>query len=270
MMILLLPLVSAQFSALGQTHRGSIRGTLTDSAATPLTNVVIKLVQAETNETRTTRSGEQGEFTVSALPPGPYRIEVEQTGFKKYSRLATLLVNQELRLDISLEVGPISEELIVTAPESGLRKDSSVMGTVIENRHITNLPLDGRNFLELTLLVPGTVPAAPGSASSVRGDVAFNVNGAREDSNSFLLDGVYNFDPKLNSVGVNPPVDAIREFELLTSTYDAAFGRNAGGQVNVVLKSGSNSLHGAAYEFFRNGALDARNFFAPADQAAPK
>src|SRR6185503_12147015 len=113
-------------------------------------------------------------------------------------------------------------------------------------------------------------PAAQGSASSVRGDFAFSINGAREDSNSFLLDGVYNIDPKLNSVGVNPPVDAIREFELLTSTYDASFGRNGGGQVNVVLKSGSNSIHGAGYEFFRNGALDARNFFAPPDGGAPK
>src|SRR6266404_3279716 len=270
LLILVLPLVSAQFSAIGQTHRGSIRGTLTDSASTPLSNIAIRLVQTETNESRITRTGEQGEFTVSALPPGPYRIEVEQTGYKKYSRLATLQVNQELRLDISLEVGPINEELIVTAPETALRKDSSVLGTVIENRQVTNLPLDGRNFLELALLVPGATPAAQGSASSVRGDFAFSVNGAREDSNSFLLDGVYNFDPKLNSAGVNPPVDAIREFEMLTSTYDASFGRNVGAQVNVVLKSGSNSLHGAAYEFFRNGALDARNFFAPADQPAPK
>jgi hypothetical protein len=270
LLILVLPLVSAQFSAIGQTHRGSIRGTLTDSASTPLSNIAIRLVQAETNESRITRTGEQGEFTVSALPPGPYRIEVEQTGYKKYSRLATLQVNQELRLDISLEVGPINEELIVTAPETALRKDSSVLGTVIENRQITNLPLDGRNFLELALLVTGATPAAQGSASSVRGDFAFSVNGAREDSNSFLLDGVYNFDPKLNSAGVNPPVDAIREFEMLTSTYDASFGRNVGAQVNVVLKSGSNSLHGAVYEFFRNGALDARNFFAPADQPAPK
>lgn len=270
LLILILPLVSSQFSAIGQTHRGSIRGTLTDSATTPISNVAIRLVQTETNESRITRTGEQGEFTVSALPPGPYRIEVEQTGYKKYSRLATLQVNQELRLDILLEVGPINEELIVTAPETALRKDSSVLGTVIENRQITNLPLDGRNFLELALLVPGAAPAAQGSASSVRGDFAFSVNGAREDSNSFLLDGVYNFDPKLNSAGVNPPVDAIREFEMLTSTYDASFGRNVGAQVNVVLKSGSNSLHGAAYEFFRNGALDARNFFAPADQPAPK
>jgi hypothetical protein len=268
--ILCLPLMSGHGSANAQTHRGSIRGTLTDSTRTPLASAPIKLVRTDTNESRVAKSGDQGEFAVSALPPGPYRIEVEQTGYKKYSRLVTLQVNQVLRLEITLEVGSINEELFVTAPETTLRKDSQSIGTVIENRQITGLPLDGRNFLELSLLVPGAVPAAPGSASSVRGDVAFNVNGAREDSNSFLLDGVYNFDPKLNSVGVNPPVDAIREFELLTSSYDASFGRNAGGQVNVVLKSGSNSFHGAGYEFFRNASLDARNFFAPADQPTPK
>ncbi|MGH9901737.1 MAG: TonB-dependent receptor domain-containing protein, partial [Pyrinomonadaceae bacterium] len=111
---------------------------------------------------------------------------------------------------------------------------------------------------------------AQGSAGSVRGDFAFSVNGAREDMNNFLLDGVYNVDPKLNTFGVRPPVDAIREFEMLTSTYDASFGRNAGAQVNVVTKSGTNEFHGSVYEFFRNGALDARNYFAPADQPAPK
>ncbi|HTG18179.1 MAG TPA: TonB-dependent receptor, partial [Blastocatellia bacterium] len=268
--ILCLPLMSGQISANAQTHRGSIRGTLTDSTRTPLASAPIKLVHTDTNESRIAKSGDEGEFTVSALPPGSYRIEVEQTGYKKYSRLVTLQVNQVLRLEITLEVGSINEELFVTAPETTLRKDSQSIGSVIENRQITGLPIDGRNFLELSLLVPGAFPAAQGSASSVRGDFAFNVNGAREDSNSFILDGVYNFDPKLNSVGVNPPVDAIREFELLTSGYDASFGRNAGGQVNVVLKSGSNSFHGAGYEFFRNGALDARNFFAPADQKAPK
>ena len=166
LLILLLPLESAQFSAIGQTHRGSIRGTLTDSLSTPLSSVVIKLIQTETNESRSARTGDDGEFTVSALPPGSYRIEVEQTGYKKYSRLATLQVNQELRIDISLEVGPITEELIVTAPETALRKDSPVLGTVIENRQIINLPLDGRNFLELTLLVPGAVPAVPSEAIS--------------------------------------------------------------------------------------------------------
>lgn len=254
----------------GQTHRGSIRGILTDSSQAPLTNALLKIVQTETNESRTVATGDQGEYTFSSLPPGPYRIEVEQTGYKKHSRLIVLQVNQELRLDISLEVGPISEEIVVTAPEIQVKKDSPAIGTVIENRQITGLPLDGRNFLDLTLLVPGVAPAAPGSASSVRGEVSLSVNGAREDSNSFLLDGVYNIDPKLNNTGVNPPIDAIREFEMLTSTYDASFGRNVGAQVNVVLKSGSNRLHGAAYEFFRNSVLDARNFFAPADQDDPK
>ena len=113
---------------------------------------------------------------------------------------------------------------------------------MIENRQVTGLPLDGRNFLNWRLLVPGAAPPAQGSAGSVRGDFAFSVNGAREDANNFLLDGVYNVDPKLNTFGVRPPVDAIREFEILTSTYDASFGRSAGAQVNVVLKSGTNDF----------------------------
>ena len=102
------------------------------------------------------------------------------------------------------------------------------------------------------------------SAGSVRGDFAIQVNGAREDANNFLFDGVYNGDPKLNGVGVTPPVDAIREFEVLTHTYDASFGRNAGGQINVVLNSGTNTVHGTAWEFFRNAASNETNHFAPA------
>jgi hypothetical protein len=148
--------------------------------------------------------------------------------------------------------------------------DSPALGTVIENRQVTGLPLDGRNFYELSLLVPGAVPPAPGSAGSVRGDFAFSVNGAREDANNFLLDGVYNVDPKLNTFGVRPSVEAIREFEMLTSTYDASFGRNPGAQVNVILNSGSNNFHGNVFEFDRNAALDARNFFAPATEPKPK
>ena len=103
------------------------------------------------------------------------------------------------------------------------------------------------------------MPPAQGSAGSVRGDFAFSVNGAREDANNFLLDGVYNIDPKLNTFGVRPSVDAIREFEMLTSTYDASFGRNPGAQVNVILNSGTNDFHGSLFEFQRNAALDARN-----------
>src|SRR5262249_19946265 len=167
-------------------------------------------------------------------------------------------------------IGEIPGGVIDMIDEANLQKDTPSLGTVIENRQITGLPLDGRNFYELALLVPGTSPPAQGSAGSVRGDFAFSVNGAREDSNNFLLDGVYNVDPKLNTFGVRPPVDAIREFENLTSTYDPSFGRSAGAQINVVLKSGSNDFHGSIFEFHRNGALDARNFFAPANEPAPK
>ena len=269
LLILCLALVPREFSVYGQTHRGSIRGTLTDSSAKAVSGARVRVVQTDTIETREGRSGEEGEFVVSSLPPGPYRIEVEQAGFKKHSRLVTLQVNQDLRLDITLEAGSINEEIIITAPATPLRKDSAAVGSVIENRQIKGLPLDGRNFLDLTLLVPGAAPAALGSAGSVRGDVSFNINGAREDSNNFLLDGVYNVDPKLNTVGVRPPLDAIREFEVQSSSYDAAFGRNPGAQVNVVLNSGSNSFHGTAFEYFRNAALDARNFFAPAGENAP-
>src|SRR5262245_41107612 len=116
--VLLFLASTTPLSVLGQTHRGSIRGTLTDSASRPISNVTVKLIQNETNESRTTTTGDQGEFTISSLPSGPYRIEVEHTGYKKYARLVNLQVNQELRLDISLDVGPINEELVVTAPET--------------------------------------------------------------------------------------------------------------------------------------------------------
>ena len=253
----------------GQTHRAVIRGRVLDATRTPVPGVLLKLVHEDTNEVRTATSGADGEFAAFLLPPGPYRLEIELAGYKKYTQKLALQVNQELRVEATLEVGTLSQEIVVTAPRTPLKKDSAALGAVIDNHQITGLPLDGRNFLELSLLLPGAVPAAPGSAGSVRGEVAFNINGAREDANNFLLDGAYNFDPKLNAPGVKPPVDAIREFEILTSTYDASFGRNGGAQVNVVTKSGSNELHGSAYEFLRNGALDARNFFAPRDEAAP-
>ena len=208
----------------------------------------------------------QGEFAVTALPAGSYTLSVQATGFDRFPQKLVLQVNQELRLNVVMEVARVSNVSIdaVIQPPADLKQDSASIGTVIENRQVSGLPLDGRNFYELTLLVPGAAPAAPGSAGSVRGDFSFSVNGAREDSNNFLLDGVYNLDPKLNTFGVRPPVDAIREFEMLTSSYDASFGRNPGAQVNVVLKSGTNELHGSLFEFHRNGALDARNFFAPA------
>jgi len=257
-------------STTAQTHRGAVVGTVSDPNGAVVPNANTKLINRDTNETRSVQSGDSGEYTIASLSPGSYTLEVEVKGFPSFRQNFLLKVNQELRIDVVLPAPTIdSTEIDVPAP-GDLKKESASHGAVIDNRQVTGLPLDGRNFYELALLGPGTSPPAQGSAGSVRGDFAFSVNGAREDSNNFLLDGVYNVDPKLNTFGVRPPVDAIREFENLTSTYDASFGRSAGAQINVVLKSGSNNIHGSAYEFHRNGALDARNFFAPANEPAPK
>lgn len=267
--LLILSLALAS-SASGQTHRASVRGTVYDQNRAVIQGAEVQLINEETGETRTTTTSDEGEYTISSLQPGPYRLVYAASNFATRARTVTLAVNQNVRLNAELQVAGFKDPDYQIFFGAELKKDSSAQGTVIENRQVQGLPLDGRNFYELTLLVPGAVPAAPGSAGSVRGDFAFSVNGAREDSNNFLLDGVYNVDPKLNTFGVRPPVDAIREFEMLTSSYDAAFGRNPGAQVNVVLKSGANEVHGSLFEFHRNATLDARNFFAPAGEAKPK
>ncbi|HET9526885.1 MAG TPA: TonB-dependent receptor, partial [Pyrinomonadaceae bacterium] len=219
---------------------------------------------------RETTSGSEGAYGFSSLPAGLYELKIEKAGFETVVERIDVRVNENLTRDIELRAGHPSPVTVDVTLEAHLKKEDAALGTVIENQQITGLPLDGRNFYELSLLVPGAVPPAQGSAGSVRGDFAFSVNGAREDANNFLLDGVYNIDPKLNTFGVRPSVDAIREFEMLTSTYDASFGRNPGAQINVILNSGSNDFHGSLFEFHRNAALDARNFFAPAGEPKPK
>ena len=252
-----------------QTHRGAIRGRVEDPSGAVVSGAEVRAINEATNETRMTATGDTGAFAIAELEPGNWRIEIAAPGHKTYVKRLTLEVNQERRTDARLEIGALTDRVEVTAPVADLRRGSPAMGTVVDNRQILDMPLDGRNFLELTLLAPGTVPAAQGSAGSVRGDFAFSVNGGREDFNSFLLDGADNVDPKLNTVGVRPPVDAIQEFEVLTSTPEASLGRQAASQVSVVLKSGTNTLHGSGYNFFRNGALDARNYFAPKNEPAP-
>ncbi|HEX4949012.1 MAG TPA: TonB-dependent receptor [Blastocatellia bacterium] len=270
---LLLSLLASVFLssfAFAQIHRGVIRGRLTDVNGSAIPGATVKAIRTQTDVTQTTTTNNSGEYAFTQLPPGLYHVELEKSGFDKHLIKAELKVNQELRLDQAMKVSGVTQTVEIIAPRTPLKKDSAAQGNVIENQQITGLPLDGRNFQELVLLVPGAVPAAQGSAGSVRGDFSFNVNGAREDSTNFLLDGVYNVDPKLNTAAVRPPVDAVQEFEIVTNGYDASFGRNGGAQVNVIIKSGTNNLHGTAYEFFRNAALDARNYFVPADQPDPK
>jgi hypothetical protein len=266
---IVLAILTFSGTAFSQNYRGTIRGKVTDPSGKIVAGAQLKLTQEETNLTRTATTNSAGDYTFSLLPPGSYRLEIENTD-KKHVQKVNLQVNQDLRLDIAFAASTVRETVEVVGLLTPLKRDSASLGAVVDNAQVTGLPLDGRNFLELSLLVPGAAPAAQGSAGSVRGDFTFNINGTREDSNNFLLDGVYNIDPKLNTFGVKPPVDAIREFEVLASAYDASFGRSAGAQVNIVLKSGTNGFHGTAYEFLRNQVFDARNYFVPADQPDPK
>jgi hypothetical protein len=269
--ILAFSLSLAQGTGNAQTVQATIRGQIVDTSGALCPNAWVRAVNEETGETRNSVAGSDGAFTISPLPPGLYRIEAGLAGFRTFvGKGIRTQVGQESHIKIELTPGGPSDQVLVTVDQGLVRHGAMDRAWVVENRQILDLPLDGRNFLQLMLLLPGTTGAAQGSPGSIRGEFAINANGAREDSNNFLLDGVFNNDPKLNSFAINPPADAIREFEVLTSSYDASFGRSAGAQINVALKSGTNRLHGTAYEFFRNASLDARNYFAQSSEAAPR
>jgi hypothetical protein len=264
-----LVLATASFA---QTPRATLRGLVLDQTGARLAGVAISVTKEETNESRRAVTDGRGHFAFAELPAGHYSIEAQLAGFTTYRHRTELAVGQEVWLEPELAV--TTTAAVTSAGVEGhaplLENNSPAMTVRIEQRQVENLPLDGRNFLELALLSPGTAPAPQGSASSVRGDFAFSTNGAREDFNNYSLDGVYNVDPKLNTPAVRPPVDGIQEFEVATSTYDASFGRNGAGQVNVLTRSGSNMISGSLYEFARTGALDSRNVFAPAGEPDPE
>lgn len=255
-------------SATAQTHLAIIRGTVSDATGARIENADITVVDQATALARTATTDGRGRFAVSQLAPGRYRVEAAASGHRRLIRETTLQVGQQLQLQLTLEVGAVSEEVVVTG-EPTVAFAAHGLSTVIDNVQVTSLPLDGRNFLDLSLLVPGTTTAAQGSAGSVRGAFTLNVNGAREGANAYLLDGAYNVDPKLNTVAVRPPVDAIEEFRVVTGNYDATYGRHAGAQINVITKAGSNQFHGTLYEFFRHDSLNASNFYAPQDEPDP-
>jgi hypothetical protein len=195
------------------------------------------------------------------LPPGLYEVGVEAQGFRRaLSRSFRIDVNQTMRLDFVLSLGPLSEQIVVNESPALVETDSSALGQVIEASQIQQLPLNERNFLAFALLSPGAQMGADGSQLSSQGG-GISVDGAREQSNNLLIDGLDNNDSLINQLSVLPSADAIAEFKVQASNSNASFGRSAGAQINVVLKSGTNELHGSSYELLRNRRLDAKNFF---------
>ncbi len=262
--LIVTPRVSAQVDT------ATLVGSVVDATGAALPGAAITVTNMETNLSFKAITDEFGNYTVTPLRPGRYMISAELSGFKKAIRAGVKLeVNQRARVDFVLEVGEIVEAIEVTADVSMVQSESSSLGTVISERPIKELPLNARNFVQLATLVPGVTQGGPGAiGSGARPDdprpfSSLFVNGVRESSNNFLFDGVDNNDRIHTTIGVRPSVDAIEEFKVQTNLYSAEFGRNAGAIVNVVTKSGSNRFHGSVYEFHRNSALDARNFFDP-------
>ena len=251
--------LSAAVLASGPT--GTITGTVTDPSGAVVPNARITVINEATNAVRDADSNGDGDFTVALLPPGRYRVTAESAGFRKsiFSEV-TVDVDQTVRVDFSLLIGAATEEVHVKDTPPAIQTDTSTLGQVVSNRLVQELPLNQRNLLSFALLVPGSQLPAEGSQNSTQGG-ALSVNGAREQSNNFLLDGVDNNDPYINQYVALPSVDAIQEFKVQSSDYSAEYGRASGAQVNVVLKSGTNAFHGTAFEYFRNRSLDAKNYF---------
>jgi hypothetical protein len=210
---------------------------------------------------------ETGSYTAPFLTPGTYIVEVNVPGFKKWVRGGVILqVNQRARVDVGLEVGGVEETTTVVAEAPLLRTDSSEVGTVIEERAIKELPLNGRNFAALVYLTPGITPGQAGenlsgaSTFNPRGASNFNALGHQANANAWLIDGIDNNEYSFNTVIIAPSVEQVREFKVLSGVFSAEFGRGAG-VVSVATKSGSNMLHGTVFEYMRDDAFDARNFF---------
>jgi len=237
---------------------GSIAGTVKDASGALIPAVKLTLTNTGTNATQTVATNAQGEFQFPELPPANYTLVVEASGFKKLSMSAVVVqVDQITHLELAMEVGAVTESVQVEAVAPLLENDKSTLSSVIDQRNIMDMPLNGRQALDLALVTPGVLPTARGTQV-----FSFNVAGARAQSNIYLWDGVSNMDTQVNGNLNNFRVgDALEEFSVQTSVASAEFGRGQGGQVNMVTKSGENAFHGTLFEYLRNSDLDATDFF---------
>jgi hypothetical protein len=259
----LLCLLVAAF-AYAQTF-GDITGTVTDPSGAAIGGATVTATNVATNATRTTSSNDAGVYAFPSLPPGTYNLRVEKEGFRTATRTVQLQVQQSARIDFPMTVGQVTETIEVSAQAALLTSENATVGTVIENKRIVELPLNGRNYLQLVSLAPNVsfgFPAA-GQAGArqggIRADQSISVGGQRAQFNRFTLDGVENTDPNFNTFVVFPSVDALQEFKVQTGIYPAEFGRGAT-QINVSTKPGTNEYHGTLFYFLRNEKLDAKNY----------
>src|SRR5262245_15383282 len=259
---------------LGQTSTAVLTGTIRDASGAILPGVTVTSTNTARNTSQSTVSNDAGSYAFPAMQPGTYSLVAELPGFKKFVREGIVLqVTQVIRLDVEMELGAISETVEVSAAAPMLETETSSRGSVIDEKKIIELPLNGRDYNQLALLSPGVLPSTPRLAS-VNFKGAINVNGNRTFNNVFLLDGVDNISYASSFRGENvqvvqPSVEALQEFKIQTNAYSSEFGRSSGADVNPAIKSGTNKVRGSVYEFLRNDALDANNYFSNAF-SAPK
>ena len=253
--------------AFGQSNYAVLTGTVTDSQHLPIGGAAVELTAASTGAVRRVVTNQQGLFEAPGLLPDDYELKVEAAGLTTAKQSLRLEVGQKLAVDIMLTIGSLTQGVKVTAGSEVLNTTDASVGEVIEPTSIRDLPLNGRMLVDLVLTVPGahvgfgaqtgsTNPLywRPGQRSAVV------IGGARPNANFFLLDGATNTDPTFNTQNLSPSPDAVREFQVETSSYTADMGGAGGGQINIVTHSGSSQLHGTIYEFLRNGAMDASTF----------
>jgi hypothetical protein len=245
-----------------QVGAGTLSGVVADASGASLPGATVTATESGTTLTRMVVTASDGGYSLPGLRPGLYLVRIELGGFRRVSHEGVhVATGATTRLDATLQVGALSETMIVTADTTRRRGATSSLGQVVDNGMITGLPLNGRSFISLAGLAPG-VALPPGSPLP-------RINGGRPRTNEYLFDGVSVLQPEPGQVAFFPNVDAIQEFKVESNSPPAEFGRFNGGVVNLTTKSGSNALRGTLFEFFRHEALNARNLFASANPVEP-
>ena len=255
-------------SLAGQVVPGVVSGVVLDPSGRSIAGALVEATDESRGVVFRARTDSAGFYQLSHLEPAGYRMSASAASFETVSVTSVrVTVNSKRRLDFRLPLLGRKEVVEVQAPPQAVDSQSAELGLSLDRDSIARLPLNQRDFLQLALLTPGVNPPVEDSELSQRGSFAMHAGGAREEFNNFLLDGVDNNDPDVNRFVVQPSVDAIQEFKIVTNSYSAEYGRSGGGQVNVITRSGANEFHGYAFEYLRNRILDARNFFDAAENS---
>src|SRR5579883_1448667 len=274
-LILVALIAAAAPCALAQFESATILGTVTDSSDAAVSGATVTLINLRTEVSAQTRTDNNGNYQFVNQRLGTYRVRVEMKGFKTAETDAfDLTVDARQRVDLKLTVGATSESITVSDAAEVLESDSSSRGEVVIPRETVELPLNGRAYADLTLLVPGVAKSPLENGTDSSRDASFNVNGERSELNNFMLDGIDNNAYGTSNQGfsnqvMQPSPDAIQQFKVETNNYSAEFGRAAGAVINATIKSGSNQLHGELWEFLRNTDLNATGFFKPVNGTKP-